>query len=241
MKQGKASLLALTMFLGFVVFFGPVMAGHDVASARLAINKNIIEIPANGPPRSDLEVSNSGDEILYVTVTPARIDNPGMPDEERVTASDPAELGMLATPRRLILKPGDRKIIRTTLLRRADGKDEIFRIHVKPQGAGFDKSEQGMQVKVMIAYDVLVIARPAAGAPDIGVVRKGKTLTLSNAGNTNALIYDGLQCDDAGDNCKILPTKRLYSGASYDMPLHYENSKARFLLSDGVRSEVVEY
>ena len=233
-------LRSLAILMAAILGLGGLLIA-DPAQAKLAVNKNIIEIGPNGQPRADIELSNRGDDVLYITITPARIDNPGHTNEARETSANPRDLGLMATPRRLILKPGDRQLVRLVLMKRPKDKDEIFRLHIDPKISDFENPNKGMQVKILIAYDLLVIARPPDANPNLETDRKGKTLTLINKGNSNVLVYDGQQCDAQGGNCKNLPTKRLYAGATHNMTLHYADTPVRFLLEDGTTNQAVEY
>jgi len=55
-----------------------------------------------------------------VSVAPTEIVNPGRPDERRVAHPDPRQLGLLVSPNRLVLGPGEREIVRLSLLEAAE-------------------------------------------------------------------------------------------------------------------------
>jgi hypothetical protein len=78
------------------------------AHAEMALSKVVIDFTSARPARDDLEITNSADEILYVSVEPAEILNPGGPEERRVANPSPRELGFLISPNRLVLGPGER-------------------------------------------------------------------------------------------------------------------------------------
>jgi len=80
----------------------------------------VIDFTSARPARDDLEITNSADEILYVSVEPAEILNPGGPEERRVANPNPRELGLLISPNRLVLGPGERKVVRVSLLERPE-------------------------------------------------------------------------------------------------------------------------
>jgi hypothetical protein len=86
-------------------------------------------------------------------------------------------------------------------------------------------------LRVLVGYDVLVIARPDNAKPAITGERSGRRLTLRNTGNTNALLVSGKQCNKAG-KCVDLPTTRLYAGITWtvDLPL---DAPAEYRLQSG--------
>jgi P pilus assembly chaperone PapD len=186
------------------------------AWAGLSVAPVIVDLPPSEPPRADVELYNDGTETLYVVVEPSRIENPGDASETRVNLTDPQALGLLATPNRLVLEAGQRKFVRIALLQPPGDTDRIYRVTVKPVTGDVKASETGL--KILIGYDLLVIQRPAKPSAAIAASRSGDTLTLKNAGNTNAELFQGQQCD-AQKHCTTLPGHRLYAGTSWSVPI----------------------
>jgi P pilus assembly chaperone PapD len=187
-----------------------------VASAGLAVSPVIVDVQPGAPPRADVEVMNDGAETLYVAVEPARIDHPGEAGERRVRDPDPQALGLLATPIRLVLAPGERKFVRLALLSVAGDADRIFRVTVKPVVGPVNGEATG--IKILVGYDLLVIQRPARPLAPILATRDAAMLTLKNNGNTNAELFQGHACDTSR-HCTPLPGHRLYAGTSWSVPL----------------------
>ncbi len=201
----------------FVSAAGIVGLTPEFSSADMLISQAILDFATTGDRRRDVEVGNSGRERMYVVVEPALIENPGTVGERRVAEPDPEKLGLLVTPTRLVLEPGERKVIRISLLREPPVADRVYRVMIKP-AVGRVQSDQSA-VKILVGYDVLVIQRPVAARDDVSFTRQGPWLTLRNGGNTNVLLSDGKQCDAAGHNCRTLETKRLYAGAQWRVRL----------------------
>jgi P pilus assembly chaperone PapD len=204
-----ATLACASLALGLV-------ATPNLARAGLSVAPVVVDLQPNQPPRADIELFNDGAETIYVVVEPSRIDNPGDADEKRVRLADPQALGLLATPNRLVLEAGQRKFVRIALLQPPGDTDRIYRVTVKPVTGEVRANETGL--KILIGYDLLVIQRPAK--PDASIVgsRAGDTLTLKNAGDTNAELFQGQQCD-AQRRCTALPGHRLYAGTSWSVPI----------------------
>jgi P pilus assembly chaperone PapD len=204
-----ASALALACAFAFA-------AAPLVARAGLSVAPVIVDFQPGELPRADIELLNDGAETLYVVVLPSKIEDPGDSDDKRVQNPDPQALGLLATPNRLVLEPGQRKFVRIAMLSPPGDTDRIYRVTVKPVVGDVKSGETGL--KILIGYDLLVIQRP--GKPDATIVasRAGATLTLRNAGNTNAELFRGQQCD-AQRRCTPLPGHRLYAGVSWSVPI----------------------
>ena len=187
------------------------------ATAAMALNKVILDFQPGQPRRTDVEVRNTGKERMYVVVEPTEIRQPGTKQEKRVKVRDPQDLGLLVTPSRLILEPGQRKIVRFAALAGHSQTDRIYRVTIRP-AVGRIKSKR-TAVKIVVGYDLLVMLRPRNPKPNLVTKRTGRTVTFQNTGNTNALLFNGRQCDKSGKKCKTLPVKRLYANATWKLKL----------------------
>ena len=187
-----------------------------VARAGLSVAPVIVDFQPGDPPRADLELFNDGDETLYVVIEPARIEDPGDAAERRIQNPDPQALGLLATPNRLVLEPGQRKFVRIATLSPPGDVDRIYRVTVKPVVGDVKSGETGL--KILVGYDLLVIQRPSRPDASVTASRSGASLTLKNTGNTNAELFQG-QRYDAQKHCTSLPGHRIYAGATWSVPI----------------------
>ena len=191
---------------------GLAVVAATPAAAGLSVSPLILDFGPGQPSRGDVDVLNTGAERLYVVVEPARIDKPGLPGEHRTAEPDPEALGMLATPGRMILEPGQRKFLRLAVLQPPGDVDRVYRVTVKPVVGGVTGALTGL--KLLVGYDMLVIQRPQAPHGEVTGQRDGDTLVLANAGNTNVELFRGRACPPQGAACADLPSQRLYPGAT---------------------------
>jgi hypothetical protein len=98
-----------------------------------------------------------------------------------------------------------------------DTREHIYRVTVKPVVGDVSASDNGL--KLLVGYDLLVIARPGSATPDLRVGRAGENVIISNRGNVSVELTDGKRCSKVTEICKALPPKRLYAGASWQMPM----------------------
>lgn len=187
------------------------------ARADLVLSQVVVDLTPDAPPRTDIEAWNDGTERMYVIAEPAEVVAPGTPGEHRVSTPDPAALGLLVTPQKLILEPGQRELIRIASIAPRSTQERIYRITVKPV-AGEVKAA-GSALKILIGYDVLVIVRPSVMTGTVTAQRSGARIVLRNDGTTNVELYEGRQCAAGAKDCKTLPPKRLYAGASWEQPI----------------------
>jgi P pilus assembly chaperone PapD len=194
------------------------LASH--AQAEMVLSQVIVDLLPGKPPRDDIEVFNDGPERMYVSAEPFEIRNPGTAREQRVPADDPQASGLLVSPRKLVLEPGERRIVRVAAIGERSAQDRVYRVAIKPVAGPITAEKSAL--KVFVGYDALVLVRPATIAGEVTGSRQGKALTLTNAGNTARELFDGRQCNAAGKDCRPLPAKRLYPGVTWQQTLPFD-------------------
>jgi len=215
-------------------------------NAGISLSQAIVHFEDNGKRSEDVVVLNQGQETVYVRVEPSIIHNPGTEEQKREVYRDPKSAGLLVTPQRLVIPPGGRKRLR---LVRMDNpalatSDKVFRVLVKPE-VGDVKSDQ-TAVKIIVAYEVLVLSQPKNAKHKIKSEFDGKTLRVSNEGNTNVLLQKGSQCpegqsvDDDKNSCVELTGKRIYAGTSWETQVPFL-TPVKYQLSVGMENNIVTF
>lgn len=219
---------------------GAICAGLAAvpAHADMSLNEVIVDLVADKADYEDIEVWNSGAERMYVVAEPSEIKSPGLATETLVSPLDPAVLGLLVTPQRLILEPGERKLVRIAPLGPRPENDRVYRVAIKSVAG--DIGADASALKILIGYDTLVIYRAAAISGQIDSERTGNRLKLVNRSNTATEVFDGKQCDAGGGNCVTLESDRLYPGESLEQNLPY-STKVVYTLKDGGSEVQREY
>lgn len=187
------------------------------ADAEMVLSQVIVDFLPEEPAHEDIEVWNSGQERMYVAAEPFRIVNPGTPQEDRQAISLEQDDALLVSPRRLVLEPGERRVIRIAAMADRAMTDAVYRVAVRPVAGPIAADTHAL--KVLVGYDVLVLLRPVEAREGLEVDRRGKALRLRNTGNTAAELFDGRQCAPDGQDCRALPSRRLYPGAQWDLTL----------------------
>jgi P pilus assembly chaperone PapD len=224
-----AFMTRFTLLVAAVAAF--VAVTSTGASAQMVLDKVVIDFIPGKAPRDDVVVQNPGKEPLFVVVEPFRVMDPGKPTEQRVEYRDPGELGLLVTPNRFVVQPGQRKVVRFAIIEPAIEEDKIYRVTLKPVVGNVQSSTTA--VKVVFGYDLLIIVRPPNAQANISSRREGGKLIVENTGNTNALLSQGKQCDAGGENCVELPPKRMYPGATWEVPLERDTPIEYYVTSGG--------
>ena len=196
------------------------------ACAELVLSQVIVDLLPDQPPREDIEAWNNSPERMYLAAEASQIVSPGLPNESRHQERDPTKLGLLVTPARLVLEPGQHRLIRIAAIPDRSESDRVYRVTIKPVVGPISSEQTGL--KILVGYDVLVIVRPSNIMPAVSGTRAGKTLTFRNDGNSSVELINGKQCLAGNRDCHELPSKRLYAGATWqqilpaDLPVTYE-------------------
>ena len=203
-------VLWLVLPLALLIAFG-------AAEAQIALSDLVVELHPGKDSRQDVEVANNGSDRAFVSIEPAQIVNPGTPAEVRKSDPDPEKLGLLVSPSRMILEPGQRKLVRFADIDPAADHERVYRVTVKPVVGEMSTEQSGL--KLLIGYDVLVLVRPAQPHSDVVFTRSADGGSFHNEGNVSVELTNGRQCDASGKSCVELPGKRLYAGAEWTLPL----------------------
>lgn len=217
---------------------GAFLSWAAPARADLVLSELIVELQPAKQVRDDVEIWNNSPERSYVAIEPREIIDPALPSQSDRKDPDPQKLGLLVSPARMILEPGQRKLLRIAMLSPDPGKEHVYRVTVKPVVGGIKSNDTGL--KVLIGYDVLVLVRPAQPNPRVTAIRRGRKLTFSNSGNVSVEIVDGQQCASAQVKCSQLSGKRLYPGASWTVELP-SDLPAQFVLKSPGRTDRTTY
>lgn len=201
--------------VALVLICGGLLAAP--ARANLAVDNLIVDLgPADGA-RKDLTLTNNGKERLYVLVTPREVLKPGTKEERRVERFDPKSMGLLVTPRRIVLEPGQVKAVRVIGLGRQGSAERIYRLEIKPVTGKVSASRSG--VKVLFGYNVLVMRRPQRIIARLEARRERGGIRFINRGNANVALGKGRQCAPGGKPCEPVRGKRIYPGGIWFLPL----------------------
>lgn len=181
------------------------------ALAQIAVYPVIIDLPPTDLQRADFTVENPTNARVFVEVEPARVSAPGNPDEARLVATNPQELGLLTSPPRMVLEAGEKRLVRVAALDPPGEAERVFRVSVKPVVGEITGEQSGL--KVLVGYDLLVIQRPSSPTATLDWEDRGSELVIRNIGNSNVQLVNGRACyvGQAVEDCTSLDSARLYA------------------------------
>lgn len=192
------------------------------AWAAMYVDRSETLFRAGDAARQDIVITNPDPDPLYVKVEVTEVFHAGTPQEERRSATDAADIRLLATPNKLVIPPGEQRAVRLVNVAGHGGQERVFRVKFTPVVGQIEGESPGMAVKVVVAYDILAVVAPAAPNPALAASRDGQALTFQNTGNTNVYLFNGQQCpsvDSPATECTALPGNRVYPGATWSVSL----------------------
>lgn len=226
-------------FARAILCFGAMLAAalHPVSKAQagIVLSQLVVELQPGQQTREDIEVWNDSDERAYVAVEPREIVGAGTPGQTTRHDVNPETLGLLVSPARMILEPGQRKLVRVAAVGKPVERERVYRVTVKPVSGEIQSEQSGL--KLLVGYDALVLVRPARDDVRVTGSRIGDTLTLRNDGNVSVELIDGQHCDGERRICTPLPGKRLYAGAEWSIGVGAEHT-ANFMIRSPKRTKL---
>ena len=228
----------MTVFLRLAALLS-AFAFSGLLHAAMIVERTVLHYAPDGSNRQDVEVRNPDDETLYIQVDIFEVINPGTDEEERREVINPREANFLATPNKMAIPPGGRKLVRLVNLQEPGDKERVFRVNLKPISADVEADQTA--IKVLVGYQLLVMIHPAEPEPKLAATRDNGKLKLVNEGNINILMHRGQQCAaDKPDDCVDLPVKRLYPGNSWELELE-KDGPVQFIQSVGTTNQSVVF
>ncbi|AKM04390.1 pilus assembly protein [Burkholderia pyrrocinia] len=140
-------------------------------------------------------VKNMGDAPLYLNVSVQKVTNPGMTPENKVALGDLERPGLLASPDKLTLGPGQTRAIVLKSLAEPE-QEALYRLYILPvRSLKVDDAPQDKitaPMSVAIGYGVLVRHMPPPGKQQPGWTHRceGGGMTLEGTGNIRQIFND---------------------------------------------------
>lgn len=187
--------------------------------ATMEVNRAVITFTQGQAPREDVTVYNRGDSRLFAEVEVLEVRDPGTEDEERVVVRDPESIGLVASPRRLTVPAGGRRLVRLVNLEGHGDEERVYRVNIRPVEG--DVEADAMGVRILVGYQLLVFVPPSESRVELEAERDGNLLRLHNAGNVNIRLFRGRQCEagQTGEDCAAVNSSRLYPGNRREIEL----------------------
>ena len=203
------------------------------ALAQITVNKSVLEFNEKNLVQ-DVDITNTGDYKIFLNLTVAKIKNPHTANPERVELKDPRTSPVLVSPKQVLIPPGQRKRVRIILRKTPKDVDDVYRLAIKPFTGDVQiendrpPEAKSSAVKILLGYDILLLARPMDAVGKLAVKRTSKALWFKNTGNTNVLLRRMQQCNAAGNDCEELVPNRVYAGEIYKVDLPKRGSAKQY-------------
>ena len=193
------------------------------AHAQLKLSDFFIDL-APQSKAEELFVSNTGNERLFLKIKAVEVIDPGLESESIISNEDPRKLGLLVSPQRVVLEPGEEKRVRLVGLEDT-ATDRFFKVNVTPVVGELETTET-IGVKLMVAYAAWIFQRPDNAKPELIVSREAGKIKVKNIGETHAQIFAGEQCNINGKECVDIEKFRVLVGREKQIDLPFPDNTA---------------
>lgn len=129
MSQSKLNCRAIGKLRRIVALMGALglASAAQSASAELILSQLIVDL--NGQERTtDVEILNGSKDRQFVAVEASEILDAGKADERRTRVTDPQAAGLLVAPGRMVLEPGQRRLIRIARIGAPSPSERVYRV-----------------------------------------------------------------------------------------------------------------
>jgi P pilus assembly chaperone PapD len=209
--------------------------GAAPATARIDANPAVHIFEPKAAPETTVTVTNSGTGKAFVVTKVREVMARGETDEKLREDPNPETLGLIATPGRMVLEKGERRGVRIVPTGKSANDDRVWRVLVSEVAGKVKDGQSG--VAFLLAYDVLIIQRPDDARVAVTGKRDGKTLTLTNSGNSFGMIAEVRHCPTGGTCTKLPDSKRLYGGKSWSVTLPADSGTVEVMMQGINRKE----
>lgn len=203
-----------------------LLLASAASHASLVLNRSIVIYDEPDVRVRDVLVRNAAeDDYLFLDVNVQGVVRPGSNDEALVPLDD-LEPDFIASPNRIALAPREDSLVRLLNIGRDPDRERVYRINVTPvappmEFGGVEHSQS--RLRVMVAYQVLVVVLPEAPVATVEVSRDGRDVVFTNGGNANYLLTNGFQCNPAApDECVELTSRRIYGETRWHARLPFD-------------------
>lgn len=214
--------------------FGTLLIATPV-SAHIDANPAVHIFEPKAAPETTVTVTNSGNGKAFVVTKVREVMARGETDEKLREDANPETLGLIATPGRMVLEKGERRGVRIVPTGKTANDDRVWRVLVSEVAGKVKDGQSG--VAFLLAYDVLIIQRPDDARVAVTGKRDGKTLTLTNSGNSFGMIAEVRHCPAGGTCTKLPDSKRLYGGKSWSVVLPSDSGTVEVMMQGINRKE----
>lgn len=207
--------------IGVLLFVFCVGISMNV-SAQISVTPLFLQFSKNTKPFQDFSVTNRGKKKAYVDIAARILENPGAENEKEVSYKNPKQLGLIVSPQKLIIAPGQSRAIRVSSIIPPGNAERNYRISVVPK-KNFSikkpvaKGKMGAQVNILIGYELTVRVAPKNPTLDYSITRQGDKLLIKNTGNITFIINKRKYCGGT-DPCKEKANIRAYPGVTELVP-----------------------
>jgi len=189
-------------------------------------------------PVKDIVVKNQSKQPLYFTSISYKVQNPGKDESAQVETQD-----LLVSPKRFSLSSLEERTIRIIHSPEHAKDEKVYRVHFLATGQPFEDLEvvdpvtsSHKRPNLVTGIALLATVDPLTPKPELSWERLEHGVEIINRGNLQFLIDNGKVCSRESHVCREIPSKRIYAGNSWTVPLN-RSERFEFIKQSGSRFE----
>ena len=195
-------------------------------SAKVLITPTSYFFVKGEKPYFDVTAVNTGKAKAYVNVV---LQDDTENNKKPTVVEDMGKSMLLISPRRFVILPKQKKIVRINLVktRLADKEKHYIAVFKQMRGKAVihDADTQNQEnlktaISLNISYGTRIFVEPDRVKPSLSIKREAKKLTIKNLGNVTARVGPVKQCIDQKD-CQSLSLRNLVAPnrmIQFDLP-----------------------
>lgn len=226
----------------FLLLFLLTFFAFTTRADTITVTPLVVDMNSTTDRVRNITVSNNGENTAYVAIETGLAKDPSnIADLEKST--DPSKLGLLVSPKKMIIPVGQSRLLRIMNLNPTVDKDKFYAIKVSPVTGDTqevqknDNKNISVKINLQVNYLVKVFVRPNNPIANITLTRSNQKLVAKNNGTTNGLLFDGNQCQDA-KTCKEIPGQRLFPGQTWETNLPFD-APVTYSVAYGAKEEKI--
>lgn len=193
---------------------------------KVSADRSMISFSAGEKNNQFVAIKNEGSKKAYVMMSAKKLLNIGDPTPKYYSNKNPKLLGLLVSPMKLVLKPGQTRKVRVTDLTKPEARkngDVFYKVFASqvapPKKKGKESSGVGMKVEFNINTEFYVISRANPMKPNLSTNITDGRINMHNEGNTTMQMDFITQCDKTKTTCKSFGNAILYPGKKVSIKL----------------------
>ena len=227
-----------------LVFAMSVLVSLPAISSNIALSKNRVDFDKNANTRDVVEVKSldNSRNVYFKTILREVLDPQKGTNSQYSEDRDPSQSGIFVTPNKAVITP-DQKTENISIINTNKNleKERVYRLDVIPVIPKVAGEQFQAQMKVLLAYDVLIHVQPQNPTISHEYYFDNGAFFFKNSGNMHVLLSNGMQCN-ASDKCSPINTGKVFADKTVSVALNEDTTRVEYeIVTKGIGRENIVF